>query len=60
MIKAAARLFEEYSAQSRIVGPLMDRNLLDGLSDSRRARLRSELSLLDETRRAGVLPYVHA
>ena len=56
----AARLFEEHGAQLRIVEPLMDRSLLDGLNDFWRARLWSELLLLDETRRARVLPYVHA
>ncbi|HBP6432558.1 TPA: amidase, partial [Pseudomonas aeruginosa] len=59
-IEAAARLFEEHGAQLRIVEPLMDRSLLDGLNDFWRARLWSELLLLDETRRARVLPYVHA
>ncbi|MCF3997145.1 amidase, partial [Pseudomonas aeruginosa] len=59
-IKAAAQLFEEHGAQLRIVEPLMDRSLLDGLNDFWRARLWSELLLLDETRRARVLPYVHA
>ena len=58
--EAAARLFEEHGAQLRIVEPLMDRSLLDGLNDFWRARLWSELLLLDETRRARVLPYVHA
>ncbi|MGV8698493.1 amidase, partial [Pseudomonas aeruginosa] len=52
--------FEEHGAQLRIVEPLMDRSLLDGLNDFWRARLWSELLLLDETRRARVLPYVHA
>ncbi len=50
----------EHGAQLRIVEPLMDRSLLDGLNDFWRARLWSELLLLDETRRARVLPYVHA
>lgn len=59
-IEAAARLFEEHGAQLRIVEPLMDRSLLDGLNDFWRARLWGELLLLDETRRARVLPYVHA
>ncbi|KAB0742694.1 amidase, partial [Pseudomonas aeruginosa] len=39
---------------------LMDRALLDGLDDFWRARLWSELLRLDETRRARVLPYIHA
>ncbi len=36
-IEAAARLFEEHGAQLRIVEPLMDRSLLDGLNDFWRA-----------------------
>ncbi|QTQ96574.1 amidase [Pseudomonas aeruginosa] len=59
-IEAAARLFEEHGAQLSIVEPLMERNLLDGLNDFWRARLWGELLLLDETRRARVLPYIHA
>ncbi|MFO6266635.1 amidase, partial [Pseudomonas aeruginosa] len=56
-IEAAARLFEEHGAQLRIVEPLMDRSLLDGLNDFWRARLWSELLFLDEKLRARGMPY---
>ncbi|MFL1517536.1 amidase [Pseudomonas prosekii] len=57
-VRNAAQLFAEQGAEVRLIGPLMDRQLLDGLDDFWRARQLSQLQTLSAAQRERVLPYI--
>lgn len=57
-VRNAAQLFAEHGAEVRLIGPLMDRQLLDGLDDFWRARQLSQLQTLSAAQRERVLPYI--
>ncbi|SDS85403.1 amidase [Pseudomonas prosekii] len=57
-VRNAAQLFAENGAEVRLIGPLMDRQLLDGLDDFWRARQLSQLQTLSAAQRERVLPYI--
>jgi amidase len=57
-VRQAARLFEANGAHVELIGPVMDRRLLDGLDDFWRARQLSQLQALSTEQRAKVLPYI--
>jgi len=57
-VRNAAQLFAAHGAQVRLIGPLMDRPLLDGLDDFWRARQLSQLQTLSPAQRGKVLPYI--
>lgn len=59
-VRNAAQLFAAHGAQVRLIGPLMDRQLLDGLDDFWRARQLSQLQTLSPAQREKVLPYIEA
>ncbi|MBC3269436.1 amidase [Pseudomonas sp. SWRI81] len=59
-VRQAARLFEAHGAQVVLIGPVMDRRLLDGLDDFWRARQLTQLQALSPEQRSKVLPYIEA
>ena len=58
-VLAAARRFEEAGAVITEVGPVLSREMLDGLDDFWRAKFWGDISNLSEERRALILPYIY-
>jgi aspartyl-tRNA(Asn)/glutamyl-tRNA(Gln) amidotransferase subunit A len=56
---AAARLFEAAGAIIVTVGPVMTRQMLDGLDDFWRARFWGDIAPMSEERRETILPYIY-
>jgi aspartyl-tRNA(Asn)/glutamyl-tRNA(Gln) amidotransferase subunit A len=58
-VEAAARRFEEAGAIVVPVGPVLTREMLDGLDNFWRARFWGDIETMPEEKRALILPYIH-
>ncbi|WP_095147312.1 amidase [Pseudomonas sp. Irchel s3b6] len=58
-VRDAARLFEVRGAQVRLIAPVINREILDGLDDFWRARQWSQLLTLSKAQVGDVLPYLY-
>jgi aspartyl-tRNA(Asn)/glutamyl-tRNA(Gln) amidotransferase subunit A len=58
-VENAARLFEQAGATIVPAGPVLSREMLDGLDNFWRARFWGDISGLSEERRQSILPYIH-
>ena len=58
-VEAAARRFEEAGAIVVPVGPVLTREMLDGLDNFWRARFWGDIETMPEEKRALILPYIY-